>query len=91
MKACCVTLLWPNLILSVYRKLAALAGMTMDRVPNKNPLAALDEEKREHELKVVGLILGQATTRLCCMIALLLLFYVVNPFHVKSHSSKCIL
>ena len=44
----------PNLTLCLYRKLAALAGMTMDRVPNKNPLAALDEEKKEHQVKVVG-------------------------------------
>ena len=26
--------------------------MTMEKIPNKNPLATLDEEKREHQIKV---------------------------------------
>ena len=35
-----------------FRKLAGVAGMTMDRIPNKNPLATLEEEKKEHQIKV---------------------------------------
>jgi hypothetical protein len=35
-----------------YRKLAGVAGATMERIPNKNPLATLEEEKREHQIKV---------------------------------------
>jgi hypothetical protein len=35
-----------------YRKLAGAAGMTLEKIPNKNPLATLEEEKKEHQIKV---------------------------------------
>lgn len=34
------------------RKLATMAGVTLERIPNKNPYATLEDEKREHQSKI---------------------------------------
>jgi septin 7 len=35
------------------RKLAGVAGGSMDKIPNKNPLAQIEEERREHHNKML--------------------------------------
>jgi len=35
------------------RKLAGVAGGSTDKIPNKNPIAQIEEEKREHQNKVL--------------------------------------
>merc|ERR1712223_1815863 len=35
------------------RKLAGVAGGTVEKIPNKNPLAQIEEEKKEHQNKVL--------------------------------------
>ena len=39
-------------LLLIFRKLAGAAGMTLEKIPNKNPLATLEEEKKDHQIKV---------------------------------------
>jgi len=34
------------------RKLAGVAGGTVDKIPNKNPLAQIEEERKEHQTKM---------------------------------------
>ena len=43
----------PFLILNFRcRKLAGVAGGTVEKIPNKNPLAQIEEERREHQTKM---------------------------------------
>merc|ERR1712203_628956 len=35
------------------RKLAGVAGGSTDKIPNKNPMAQIEEEKREHQNKML--------------------------------------